>query len=271
MPEQKEKVSSKNFFKERILRYPIVVFIRKNRFLFSFLLILAITFLLGLWNISRLEINELKGGDLDKQTQEKIIEYMEENIYGQNYFQLLPNNVGNEMYLNIAQIREIRVEKVIPNKVVLFLEEYEPKYAALLKNKNCSILSNDGALLKVECEDVEDSCCEEYAAENSLIYFTSPDVEVSIFDDEKDRLLIMEQIAKAVKVVETFRYNIDSITLSNNILEIIDEEGRTFRFSTADDMNLQLKRFIVVVAKVKSEYMEIGSLDLRFERPVMKQ
>ena len=271
MSEQKEKASSKNFLKERILRYPIVVFVRKNIFLFSFLLFLALTFLFGFWDIGRLEINELQGGDLGRETEMKVMEYVEENIYGQNYFQLLPNNVAEKMYLDIPKLKEVRMEKVVPNKVVLFLEEYQPKYAALLKNESCSLLSDDGALLKVVCEDLEDDCCEQYAIENSLIYFTSPDVEVSIFDDDKDRLLIMEQIAKAVKVIEVFKYDVESITLENNILEIMEEEGRIFRFSTADDMNLQLKRFIIVVAKVKSEYMELGTLDLRFERPVMKQ
>lgn len=261
--------SSKNFLKDRILRYKPIVFLRRNIFLFSFLAIFLLTILFGVWDIRSYEIYDLDGDTLKERTQEQVREYIEENIFGQNYFRFLPLAASEDMYLVIAELKKVRIEKVMPNKVVLFVEVYQPKYSAFLKGQGCKVLAEDGTLLDEVCEDSEEECCKEYALENSLIYFRSPDVEVSMFDAQKHKLLVMEEIAKVVKVIGAFKYEIERIELKNNIVEVLDNGGRVFRFTIADNIDIQLKRFMIVVTKIKSEYMEVGTLDLRFDRPVM--
>jgi hypothetical protein len=260
---------TRNFLKERILRFKLVAVIRKNIFLFSFLSIFVLTILIGVWDIKKYEIYDLNGNDLQENVYYEIQEYVQENIFKQNFFRFLPSVTSKDMYLEIAKLKSVRMEKVMPNKVVLFVEIYEPKYSAFLKNESCNILSSDGIVLDTVCEELEKECCKEYSVENNLIYFTSTDVEVSVFDYEKNRLLIMEEIGKVVRVVDAFQYNIKTIDLKNDILEVVDQEDTLFRFTIADDIDIQLKRFIVVVAKVRTEYIKMSSLDLRFERPVL--
>ena len=96
-------------------------------------------------------------------------------------------------------------------------------------------------------------------------------MEPSIFEDDKDRLLIMNEVGKIVKVVETFNYKIKRIVLNKEIVELYDESDRVFRFTISADIDIQLKRFIVVAGKINSEEMDFSSLDLRFERPVMRE
>jgi len=259
----------KKFLKDRILRYKPVVFIRKNLFLFTFITIFLITLLLGVWDIKRHEVYDLDGNELDYSAYSKIEQYIEENIFGRNYFVFSPSTERRNMYLNIPVLESVRIEKVIPNKVILFVEVYEPKYSAFLKNGGCNILSTDGVVLDAACEDLEKDCCREYSVDNSLIFFSSPDVEVSSFENEKDRLLILEEVEKVVTVVEAFQYKVETIKLENDILGVRDDEGRLFTFTIADDIATQLKGFIVVVGKIKSEHIDFSSLDLRFERPVM--
>lgn len=261
---------SKNFFKERILRYKPVVIIRKNILFFSILTVFLLTLLFGMWNIKKYEIYDLDGNNVQElAVYPEIEKYFQENIYEQNFFLFSPLTTRKDMYLDIARLESVRIEKVVPNKVVLFIEAYDSKYGAFLKNERCAILSPNGVVLERVCEDLDEVCCEEYSSENSLIFFSSTDVEISTFNEEKDRLLILEEVEKIVRVVEAFKYEIKSIILTNNILEVIDQEGRIFRFTIADDIDVQLKRFILVVGKIKAEYMEIGTLDLRFVRPVM--
>ncbi len=259
----------KNFLKERILRYKPVVIIRKNIILFSILSIFLLTLLLGVWNIKRYEIYDLEGKDLPEVVHSQIEEYLKENIYDQNYFIFSPSTTRKDMYLGIARLESVRIEKVMPNKIVLFIEVYDSKYGAFLKNESCMILSSNGVVLETVCEEIGRECCEEYSVENSLIFFSSTDVEVSVFNEGKDRLLILEEVEKVVRVVEAFKYEVKNIKLENDILELVDQGDRVFRFTIADDINVQLKRFIVVVSRIKVEYMQIGTLDLRFERPVM--
>jgi hypothetical protein len=274
MPEVVKK-RSKKFLKERILRYGPVVFIRKNIFLFSFLTIFLLTLILGLWDISKYEVYDLDGNEVESLLYSQMQEYIKENIYGENYFLFSPSTVRQDMYLSISRLKSVRIEKSIPNKLIFFVEIYEPKYTTFLKTKKCNILSSEGIVLEQICEDDQEGgvgeCCKEYAKNNSLVLFSSPDVEISLFDDDKDRLLILEEIKKVVTVVEAFKYEIEDITLENDILEVKDNEGRIFRFTIADDINVQLKRFMVVIGRIKSDYMEVGTLDLRFERPVMKE
>jgi hypothetical protein len=274
MPEVVKK-SSKNFLKERILRYGPIVFIRKNILLFSFLTIFALTLLFGFWDISKYEVYDLDGNEVEDLLQLQIREYIEENIHGENYFLFSPSSARQDIYLNISRLKSVRIEKSIPNKLILFVEIYNPKYTAFLKTQKCNILSSEGIVLEQICEDDQEStvqkCCEEYAKNNSLVFFSSPDVEISILDNDKNRLLILGEIKKVVTVVEAFRYEIEAITLENDILEVKDNEGRIFRFTIADDINVQLKRFMVVIGRIKADYMDLGVLDLRFERPVMKE
>jgi hypothetical protein len=284
---------SKSFWKERILRYGPVVFIRKNIFLFSFLLLITLTILSGVWDIKRYEIYDLDGNKLESVIDAQMQEYIKENIEGENYFLFSPTSTSREMYLNISRLKSVRIEKVVPNKLIFFVEVYEPKYVSYLKSESCKILSSEGIILDSVCEEDKGesegggegesegekeemeidtlACCREYATQESLIFFSSPDVEISVFDNDKDRLLIVEEVKKVVEVVEVFQYKVGTITLENEILEVTSDDGVVFRFTVADDIDTQLKRFVVVVGKVKSEYIDMGFLDLRFERPVMKE
>lgn len=272
----------KNFLKEKIMRFKIVVFIKKNIFFFSFFLIFSLTLLFGLWNISRYEVVQMQGEDVDEEVLLQVEEYFNENIYSFNYFLFSPIQFQQQMYSNIAKIERIRIEKIVPNKIVIFLQTHEPKYIVDLGNDECNILSPNGYLLEIiskegEIEDedgnreiIEDLCVN-YAVDNNLILFSTTDVEISKMEDGKRKLLLMEDINRVVEVVEAFRYEINNVILNNEVLEITEMEGRSFKFSMTDDIDTQLKRYIIVIGKIRNDLLEFTSLDLRFERPVMNE
>jgi hypothetical protein len=259
----------RSFLKERISRFKPVAIIRKNSPLFIFLLVLLLTFLLGVWDIRRYEIYDSEGSDINEEVLSQVEVYFREEIFGNNYFVFSPMKTSEDMYLSIPKLKSVRIEKVVPDKVVVFVQTYEEKYVASLRDSSCEVLSAQGIVLDSICEEEGQGCCEEYAKEKSLIIFSSLDVEASVFEDDKDRLLIMEEVKKVVTVMEAFKYQVQEITLANEILEIMDIDGRLFRFTISRDIDVQLRRLIVVLAKANSEYMEFSSLDLRFERPVM--
>jgi hypothetical protein len=81
----------------------------------------------------------------------------------------------------------------------------------------------------------------------------------------------MEEVGKIVKVIESFNYKVERIVLNKEIVELYDNSNRVFRFTISADIDTQLKRFIIVAGKINSEEMSFSSLDLRFERPVMRE
>jgi hypothetical protein len=267
------KKKKRSFLKERIMRFKIVVLIKRNLPLFIFLFLLILSFLLGFWDVKKYELYDLGGGVVSEGISSSVSKYLKENVTGENFFLLNPSSLEKDLYLDIPKLKSVRIEKVAPNKLVLFLETFDEKYVSYLKNQKCYLLAQEGIVLDSICEDEEvgKECCKQYAIDNSLTYFFSEEVEPSIFEDDKDRLLIMEEVGKIVKVVEKFNYRIKRIVLNKEIVELYDESERVFRFTISADIDIQLKRFIIVVGKINSEEMDFSSLDLRFERPVMRK
>ncbi|MFA7628008.1 MAG: hypothetical protein WCY37_01135 [Candidatus Dojkabacteria bacterium] len=265
------KKKKRSFLKERIMRFKIVALIRKNLPLSIFIFLLIISFLVGLWDVRKYELYDLSGEEVEEEISFSVSNYLKENVTGENYFLLSPSSLEKDLYLQIPKLKTVRIEKVAPNKLVLFLEDFDKKYVAFLRDQKCYLLAQEGIVLDSICEESEAECCQQYGLDNSLTYFSSEEVEPSIFEDEKDRLLIMEEVGKIVTIVDTFNYRIKRIVLNKEIVELYDESDRVFRFTISADIDIQLKRFIVVAGKINSEEMNFSSLDLRFERPVMRE
>lgn len=261
----------KSFVKDKIVRFKPVVFLKKNLLIFSILFLFSLSLVFKVWNLYRYEILELNGKEIDQKIYLEIETYVKENILDINYFSFSPITSQRDMYAKIPQVRTIKIEKILPNKVVLFLELYEPKYVANLKSNNCYILSEEGISLEKICEENEEGCCLESSTQRNLPFLSSSSVDISLFENEKSKLLVMEDIGKVVKIIEVFKYEVSNIVLENDILEISDNGGILFRFTMADDIDTQIKRYIIVVGKIKNDGLVFKSLDLRFERPVMKE
>ena len=272
----------KSFLKEKIMRFKIVVFVRKNIFVFSILSLFLLSLLLGIWNIKRYEVVDMDGEDVGIDVEQEIGEYFDNNIFLHNYFIFSPKQYQESMYSEIANLKSVRIEKIIPNKIILFVQTHTPKYVADINPEECFVLSPEGFVLEVlskegpevaegEEREVLEGLCVEYAQRNNLALFSSNNVEISVLNDKKRKLLLMEDINKVVEVIEAFKYEVVNITLENDILKVVEVEGRLFTFSMAEDLDNQLKRYIIVVGKIKNDLLEFASLDVRFERPVMKE
>ena len=259
----------KNFLKEKILRFKLVVFVRRNIVLFTLLFLFLLTLLLGLWNINKYEVFSIKGEGIQESVSSEIGKYFEANILGTNYFLSSPTDFQKDMYLEIAYLSSIKIEKIVPNKLVMFVDVFNTEYVAKLKSNSCFLLSQQGVVLEEICVDDNGECCINYAKESNLPLFLSNDVDISYFEDGKSKLLIMEDISKVFRIVDTFKFDIVEMILANDILELHDTDEKIFRFSMRDDIDTQIRRYIVVMGKIRSDNMEFQTLDLRFERPVM--
>jgi len=174
------------------------------------------------------------------------------------------------MIKSVPYIENVNIEKVIPSKLEIFVNIYRPASTALLRETECLLLSEEGVVLDTICKEDTVNCCKNYASDHSLYIFTSSDVDSSPLVSGKQGLLIMEDIYKAVKVINTYGYEIKGITFVSNILEITTKTDQVFKFSMSEDLDLQLERYISVANRVKSDNLEFKSIDFRFERPVLK-
>lgn len=259
-----------NHTKERIFRFKPIAFVKKNLPIFVVLFVFLLTMLVGIWNIKKYTLTDLEGLDIPTNVSTLIDKYMEEKLVGRNYFSFSTTSFEKDMIKSVPYIENVNIEKVIPNKLEIFVNIYRPASTALLRETECHILSGEGVVLDTICKEDTVNCCKNYATDHSLYIFTSSDVDSSPLASGKQGLLIMEDIYKVVKVINTYGYEIKGVTFVSNILEITTKTDQVFKFSTSEDLDLQLKRYISVANRVKSDNLEFKSIDFRFERPVLK-
>lgn len=270
----------KSFLKERVMRFKVVMFIKKNIFVFSLLLLFSLSLLVGLWNVKKIEIINMDKSYSGEQAGYNIKMYMDKYVVGRNYFSINTRDIQRALYSEVANLKWVKVEKTMPNKIVLFVKEFEPKYVLNLEQDSCKVLSREGYLLFTICEndtekeekekkDVLLECCREFSNGNNLILFQSKELVLSSLEYGRKKLLLIEDIQNIVKVIETSSYEIVHIEVENDILEIEELDGRKFKFSLGKDIDIQLRRYIIVLSKIRNDSLEFQTLDLRFERPVL--
>jgi len=266
------KGTTKSWFKERLVRFKPVVFIKKNLPIFIFIILFFLSLLFRIWNIKKYEIYDISGTPADENVTKLVSDYLDKNVIGKNFFLINSVSLSDELVKNISYINYINISKLVPNKLVIMLDLFSPKFVALIGTEKCSLLSLEGIVLEELCLESEDitNCCTEYVKDTSYSFFKSEEMDFADITSGKRSLLVIDTISKMIKIVESFGVSIKEVYLEQNIIDIIDEEGRVSRFSLSDNLTTQLARYFVVMRKIRQDEMKYSIIDVRFERPVVK-
>ncbi|MDY0096998.1 MAG: hypothetical protein RBS01_01435 [Candidatus Dojkabacteria bacterium] len=128
----------------------------------------------------------------------------------------------------------------------------------------CHFFSKEGIRLEELCKECESECME-YATSIESVYISSESVLES-----GNLLIYREEFEKISKLLSQFGYDINDINIVKGISTITDRKDHTFIFDISNDLDLQLSRMYLVGEKINEQEINFKSLDLRFERPVMK-
>lgn len=255
---------------DKVFRFKPVTFIKKNLFVTIVILLIVITNLLGIWNIKKYEIYDISGIEVPGNIVNETSRHIDENSLGENFFLLSPSELNKELVSKISYIKSADVKKSLPNKLEIFVEIYQPELLSVLNGDQCYVLSSEGIMLERVCEGESTDCCMSYIETNGLYLLTSSSVDISKLENGKEKLLVMESISMVTKITESLGYGIKSVTLSGDILELKTTDDKILRFSMGEDLDTQLERLVIVAGKIKSDKIKFKSLDVRFERPVIK-
>lgn len=266
------KGTTKSWFKERLSRFKPVVFIKKNLPIFIFIILFLLSLLFRIWDIKKYEIYDISGTPADTGVSKLVSDYLDKNVLGKNFFFINSVSLSDELARNISYINYVNISKLVPNKLVIMLDLFSPKFVALIGTEKCSLLSLEGIVLEELCLESEDitNCCTEYVKDTSYSFFKSEEMDFADITSGKRSLLVIDTISKMIKIVESFGGSIKEVYLEQNIIDIIDEEGRVSRFSLSDNLTTQLARYFVVMRKIRQDEMKYSIIDVRFERPVVK-
>ena len=243
----------------RVKRFPFVVFLKKIFPILIFLIIFVITLLIGVWDIKKFKYSN---SEFDNVSKEQIDSYVE-SFKGKNIFVVDPSEIEYEIRNGNGYISEVYAKKVLPNSISISFKEYEVRYTGYSSDV-CHFFSKEGVRLEEVCSECEKECLE-YSTSLESIYISSESVL------ESNRLLIYrEEFDKISKLLSQFGYEIKDINIVKGISTIKDIDEHTFVFDISNDLDLQLSRMYLVGEKINEQEINFKSLDLRFERPVMR-
>lgn len=234
-----KKLSRKKWFK---IAKPIL-------FIMITMLIAYILFLVGVFQIKKIEPNmELTNANIEEVTNQYL---------GQEYFSLNLANLEKDILNTDRYVKSVRAEKVFPNTVRLKMEEYEPM--SYLEYKGvCYILSKEGVILEEETE------YEECILENGIELNSKQNILT------ENRLIFDTELLEIVTLLEKFDWEITAVNFKENLLEFSSHDQKTVIVEINQEYETQLSELYLILEKVNIEGIEYKSLDLRFERPVMK-
>jgi len=243
----------------KISRFTPIIFLKRYVLLFAFLIFFLISNIIGFWNVRNIEFGVKENTNVDLISLRTSLE----EIKGKNIFFVTPSEVMGELDEYNAFVKSIYIEKRVPSTLHIQIEEYEPKFLGYASER-CKLFSEEGVSIVEICKDCEEECFQ-YMDVYSSIYISSN----SSLENSK-RLIYTEEIVNVLEILKIFGYDIKGIDISNGIARFESIDNHLFVFDISENLEVQLNRVYVVGKKINDENMNFKSLDLRFERPVMK-
>jgi hypothetical protein len=254
-----EQFSKTRCILNRVGRFSFIVFVKKHIVIFIFLFLLFLTFLLGLWNVRNIEFILPDGGYTDINSLEKSAE----SLKGMNIFLISVENIQVVLKEGNGFVKFVTVEKKIPFTLKITIQEYEPKFIWYSSDR-CVLFAEEGNRVKELCSGCNEEC-PRYLDTYPAIYLSSNSALES-----GNHLIYAEEFSNVLSILSVFGFDISSISVNDGIATFNGVDGHIFVLDLSDDLNIQLSRLYIVGKKINSESIEFKSLDLRFNRPVMK-
>ncbi|MGI6423032.1 MAG: cell division protein FtsQ/DivIB [Candidatus Dojkabacteria bacterium] len=245
----------KSVFINKVSRTSVGIFLKRYSLPFLILLFFILSNIFGLWNVRNIQFSTKEGSNVNLENLSKRVE----KFKGKNIFLLSSKLVEEDISKEKGYVKKIYVEKKIPFTLEIKVDEYIPLYMGYSAER-CILFSSEGTRIEQVCTECLDTC-------RSEGYIS---IQSNAFLESNNRLIFVEEIKDIEKLLSTFGYSVSSITLDEGVSRFTSEDGKIFTFDISFDLDLQLSRMYLVGQKINDENIEFASLDLRFERPVMR-
>lgn len=213
------------------------------------ILIIYILTVIGIFKIKNIETeNKLK--------YVTNIEQVTNQYKGVGYFSLNLEKLEKDILSSSRYVKSVKASKIFPNKIKLTIEEYSPELYMEYKDI-CYIFSQEGLILEELTE------YEQCSLEGGIIIKSNQNILAD------DRLIFGTEADEVVKILEEFGWSVKELIFEKNVLQITDGE-KTVILEINEEYEEQLARMYLVLEKVNIDNIEYQSIDLRFERPVIK-
>jgi cell division septal protein FtsQ len=230
-------------------------------FVYIFLIIVFfyIFFYSPLFEIKYIEVNNLSY--LDESTIYSEISYLK----GQNFFLSDVPAARSRIVSNYVFVEEIHTEKVFPNTIVVKITERQPLLLANNAITGCYLIDGNGYVLSPQ-----DSSCSNLRENYDAIEIIGSDIDSFEFlHGTKTQFYPAVKVNEIANVLQYYGYMVKSMQLNNQALEVKLVDDSSLFFSLTEDLDVQLKRLIILIQQIRENSMDFEIIDLRFQRPVL--
>lgn len=231
-------------FKKRIFSYFII-------FILSAVIFLSLVFISQFFTVKIIEVKNLSS--------HKALSNLEA-LKGQNLLFLNEKDTESFLVDQNPGIVSISVHKVYPSHLQVEVSFYQP--LALFKaNTGYFALAQNGQIIaKEKGTGTQLPVINYYQKMDYAAFNTGEKLE---YKDIKTSLNLL-------KIVLNLGLNVDTIDVDGTDVIVFNLKGKTINFSTARAINTQQYELETIVRRFKIEGKDFKSLDLRFDKPIVK-
>jgi cell division septal protein FtsQ len=247
----------RGFLRKERIGYVFKRILKNLKYLFIIGLLVYVLFYSPLFVIREIEINNLS------YTNKEAVLADFDVLKNRNFFLTDISELREKVIKKYPFVENVFTEKIFPSSVNVEVTEKEP-FVLVTNDDGFYMLDREGFVL-VEGEY-------EYLRLNyeSIDIVGSDLNNIEFHENSPSNFYNVVKIHDVVNVLNHYNYGVKKLNVENQRLDVELQSDSVFVFSLLDDIDVQLKRLIVVLQKIRSENMDFETIDLRYERPVLK-
>ncbi len=226
-------------------------------YILAILVLAYIFFYSPLFTIKEIDINELENIDGNEVVSDFWI------LKGENFFLTDLTDLRSKAIKDYAFIENIYTEKVFPNRVVINVREKEP-FISVENEDGCFLLDRSGFVLL-------ESGCSNLKSNYSVKEVVGEDLNnIEFVPNSQSSFFKAKEIFMVTNVLDYYDYRVRKVEVENQVAHFYLHDDTEMIFSFSEDIDTQLRRFIVVQNRIDYDNIAFKSLDLRYERPILE-
>jgi hypothetical protein len=182
------------------------------------------------------------------------------NLQGQLIFFVFRRETEKKLHDLNPEVKTIQLIKIYPNKILINVKKYQG-LALFEVDNGYFFLSKDGRILEKNRKKKESLPIIHYYQK---FHFN----EYNIGDK-----LQYEDVLDCLFFADKFRYleiKIETIDINGLDMLIFNSREKKYIFTTNKEKELQYQEFKTIIERFKIERTEFESIDLRFEKPIIR-
>lgn len=223
----------------------------------------------GITVISDISVVEYSGGDFINIDPDQLELLLNKRYDGAPFFETKSSDVNSSIVELSPYIKDVYVEKLFPSNIKILVVERIP-IATLKSETSCYTFDSDRIVVDFSTK-LNSKECRKRSNELNTLYIDAPSFLTNTTLSSQISFYDLENILITNKILAEFGYGLDKVILEqDNYIFKIDNNSRVIE-SRQEGLELQNKRLIIILKEVENQALKFDALDVRYERPVVRQ